>query len=65
MTYALIVPPEQMEHFCFIGDYTGIPISMLVDDALRAYVPRFLNWIRHDGKRSAAHNAGTHKEVTL
>jgi len=65
MSYRPEIKPEQMKHLCFIRDYAGIPISMLVDDALRAYVPRFLGWLQRDRQKRAAHNAETHKEVTL
>jgi len=61
MSYRPAIKPEQMKHLCFIRDYAGIPISMLVDDALRAYVPRFLSWIRRDQQLRAEKN----KEVTL
>jgi len=65
MSYRPEIKAEQMERLCFIRNHTGIPISMLVDDALRAYVPRFMDWIRHDRQKRAAQNAETHKEVTL
>jgi len=65
MSYRPEIKAEQMERLCFIRDYTGIPISMLVDDALRAYVPRFLGWLQRDRQRRAAQDAVTHKEVTL
>jgi hypothetical protein len=65
MSYRPEIKAEQMERLCFIRDHTGIPIAMLVDDALRAYIPRFLGWLQRDGQRCAAHNAQTHKEVIL
>jgi len=65
MSYRPEIKPEQMERLCFIRDCTGIPISMLVDDALKAYIPRFLDWLRRDGQKLAARHAETTKEVTL
>ncbi len=65
MSYRPEIKAEQMERLCFIRDATGIPISMLVDDALRAYVPRFLDWLRRDGQKLAARHAQMNKEVTL
>ena len=65
MSYRPKIRPEQMERLRFIRKCTGIPISMLVDDALRAYVQRFMGWLRSDGKKLAARHAETTKEVTL
>jgi hypothetical protein len=61
MSYRPKIKPEQMKDLYFIKEYTSAPISMLVDDALRAYIPRFLNWIRRDQQLRAEKN----KEVTL
>jgi len=69
MSYRPEIRPEQMKRLCFIREYTDIPISMLVDDALRAYIPRFLAWIRRDRQRRASQSAQqglqAHKEVIL
>ena len=65
MSYRPKIRSEHMKDLYFIKKYTRIPISMLVDDALRAYIPRFMDWIRCDQQRRAQQHAQTNKEVTL
>jgi len=65
MSYRPKIRSEHMKDLYFIKKYTRIPISMLVDDALRAYIPKFLEWIRGDQQKRAEQHAQTGKEVTL